>query len=131
MSNLIVNTEFVLNEAKKQAIKNFEKNVKGEFVSFTEKGIKIKVLNKNDNSFAFVQAIPKGASIKFENLNSSAALSFNNISKDNAKFAAVYYQQIKSIQHSISIIKKMSEDDLKKAIRQNSQTDDLFSTREM
>ncbi|MFV0425232.1 MAG: hypothetical protein ACK5K7_06730 [Bacilli bacterium] len=114
MANIIEYTNFVLDEAINSAIKNFEKNVKGEFVCVTEKGIRIKVLNKNNGNYTHLNVVPKSSKVTFENLNGSAVMDFNNITKDNSKYALIYYNQINSLRHAQFIVNKMNALELKR-----------------
>lgn len=128
MANIINYTNFVIEEALNAAIENFEKNVKGEYVCITERGIKIKILNKSTTKYTQYNVVPKTSKVSFENLNGSAVINFNHITKDNAKFALVYYKQIASLRHVQSIIKKMDPLDMKK--KYLASTDNLIENKE-
>ncbi len=114
MANILDYTNFVLDKAMNDAIQNFEGNVKGEFVCVTEKGIRIKILNKSSNKYTHYNVVPKSTKVVFENLNGNAAISFNNLTKDNVRYALVYYKQIVSIRHVQSIIRKFDSLELKR-----------------
>lgn len=114
MANIINYTEFVLEQALSDAIEKFEKNVKGEYVCTTERGIRIKINDTTSNKITQCLVVPKSTKVAFENLNGSASLSFNHITKDNAKYAYTYYKQIMSLRHSLSIVKKLDSMELKK-----------------
>lgn len=114
MANIIEYATFVLDEALSSAIENFEKNVKGKFICITEKGIRIKIHNVSTGKYSQFNVVPKANKVSFENLNHSAVISFNNISKDNAKYALTYYKQIMTLKHASAIIVKLDSLELKK-----------------
>ncbi|MFV0499180.1 MAG: hypothetical protein ACK5NF_04005 [Bacilli bacterium] len=122
MVSYIDNTRYTLNVALKKSIENFEKNVKGEYICSTEKGIKVKIFNKYTNQYTLVLVKSTRTKLNFENLNSTATFEFNNINKNNIKYAYIYYNQINSIIHTLNIIKKLTKNDLIKESNSNNKT---------
>lgn len=128
MDNLKEKTMFVLNEALNNAISKFESNIKCTFIHLTERGAKVKMTDKTTNKDIYYLVVPKASKVTFENLNGTAQIKFNHLSKDNVKFALYFYNQIVSIKQSQYAVNKMNGKQLKDAYLKSK--DNLFDNHE-